>query len=274
MDHSVSPGSTTTVASAWMSPRATRASPRHAPTSSAITATQRPMCRHGRSEWRERLARVAYPAAYMCSQTVANGRSDVKASNKGLHSLALAATMAPNVTAHDSKNEPWRTKLTDQLTERQSKILEFIRYVTRHRNYPPSVREIGEAVGLSSSSTVHNHLNQLERRGLIKRDPSKSRTVQLVADADIDQKRRNRGRPGRRRRHRQALRAQQRARQADRREPGLRTDRDHQCQPGRDRARCDQALPLAPPGARRAHFVNKPARRAHFRNKRARRARF
>ncbi len=82
-------------------------------------------------------------------------------------------------------------KLTDQLTERQTKILDYIRSVTRVRNYPPSVREIGEAVGLSSSSTVHNHLNQLERRGLIKRDPSKSRTVQLVQDAEMDQKRRN-----------------------------------------------------------------------------------
>ena len=82
-------------------------------------------------------------------------------------------------------------KLTDQLTERQIKILDYIRYVTKVRNYPPSVREIGEAVGLSSSSTVHNHLNQLERRGLIKRDPSKSRTVQLVQDADVDQQRRN-----------------------------------------------------------------------------------
>ncbi len=81
--------------------------------------------------------------------------------------------------------------MTDQLTERQNKILDYIRYVTKVRNYPPSVREIGEAVGLSSSSTVHNHLNQLERRGLIKRDPSKSRTVQLVQDAELDQQRRN-----------------------------------------------------------------------------------
>lgn len=84
-----------------------------------------------------------------------------------------------------------KIELTEQLTERQSKILDYIRYVTRVRNYPPSVREIGEAVGLSSSSTVHNHLNQLERRGLIKRDPSKSRTVQLVQDAGADQQRRN-----------------------------------------------------------------------------------
>jgi repressor LexA len=81
--------------------------------------------------------------------------------------------------------------LTDQLTDRQAKILDYIRTVTKTRNYPPSVREIGENVGLSSSSTVHNHLNQLERRGLIKRDPSKSRTVQLVQDEEMDKRRRN-----------------------------------------------------------------------------------
>jgi repressor LexA len=81
--------------------------------------------------------------------------------------------------------------LTEQLSDRQTKILDYIRYVTRVRNYPPSVREIGEAVGLSSSSTVHNHLNQLERRGLIKRDPSKSRTVQLTSDIEVSEERRN-----------------------------------------------------------------------------------
>ncbi len=81
--------------------------------------------------------------------------------------------------------------MTDSLTDRQNKILDYIRYVTKVRNYPPSVREIGEAVGLSSSSTVHNHLNQLERRGLIRRDPSKSRTVQLVQDEAADKQRRN-----------------------------------------------------------------------------------
>ncbi len=83
------------------------------------------------------------------------------------------------------------SKLTDQLTDRQARILEYIRYQNKARNYPPSVREIGEAVGLSSSSTVHNHLNQLERRGLIRRDPSKSRTVQLVQDESVDKQRRN-----------------------------------------------------------------------------------
>ena len=81
--------------------------------------------------------------------------------------------------------------MSEHLTERQTKILDYIRYVTKVRNYPPSVREIGEAVGLSSSSTVHNHLNQLERRGMIKRDASKSRTVQLVSDMEIAEERRN-----------------------------------------------------------------------------------
>src|SRR5881396_3264041 len=89
------------------------------------------------------------------------------------------------------KHTEMTSKLTDQLTDRQARILEYIRYQNKVRNYPPSVREIGEAVGLSSSSTVHNHLNQLERRGLIKRDPSKSRTVHLVADAEIAEQRRN-----------------------------------------------------------------------------------
>lgn len=81
--------------------------------------------------------------------------------------------------------------MNDDVSDRQAKILDYIRQVTRVRNYPPSVREIGEAVGLSSSSTVHNHLNQLERRGLIRRDPSKSRTVQLVQGAAAEEKRRN-----------------------------------------------------------------------------------
>ena len=89
------------------------------------------------------------------------------------------------------KHTEMTSKLTDQLTDRQARILEYIRYQNKVRNYPPSVREIGEAVGLSSSSTVHNHLNQLERRGLIRRDPSKSRTVQLVQDEELDKQRRN-----------------------------------------------------------------------------------
>jgi repressor LexA len=62
-------------------------------------------------------------------------------------------------------------------TERQRRILEVIRSFTAEHGYPPSVREIGELVGLSSSSTIHAHLKALERRGLISRDPTKPRAL-------------------------------------------------------------------------------------------------
>ena len=62
-------------------------------------------------------------------------------------------------------------------TERQRRILEVIREFTEEQGYPPSVREIGERVGLSSSSTVQSHLKTLERRGLIRRDPTKPRAL-------------------------------------------------------------------------------------------------
>lgn len=62
-------------------------------------------------------------------------------------------------------------------TERQRRILEVIRNFTAEHGYPPSVREIGERVGLSSSSTIHAHLKALERRGLISRDPTKPRAL-------------------------------------------------------------------------------------------------
>jgi repressor LexA len=62
-------------------------------------------------------------------------------------------------------------------TDRQQRILDAIRGFTAERGYPPSVREIGELVGLSSSSTVQSHLKTLERRGLLKRDPTKPRAL-------------------------------------------------------------------------------------------------
>ena len=62
-------------------------------------------------------------------------------------------------------------------TERQQRILDVIRAFTTEHGYPPSVREIGERVGLSSSSTIHAHLKALERRGLISRDPTKPRAL-------------------------------------------------------------------------------------------------
>ena len=62
-------------------------------------------------------------------------------------------------------------------TEKQRRILDVIREFTAAMGYPPSVREIGERVGLSSSSTVQSHLKTLERRGLLRRDPTKPRAL-------------------------------------------------------------------------------------------------
>ena len=68
------------------------------------------------------------------------------------------------------------------LTERQRQILDFLtKYVDSH-GYPPTVREIGEAVGLASPSTVHAHLANLERAGLLKRDPTKPRAIELYRE--------------------------------------------------------------------------------------------
>ncbi len=65
------------------------------------------------------------------------------------------------------------------LTPRQRQVLEFIDAEVRHRGYPPSVREIGEAVGLSSSSTVHAHLAALQDKGYLRRDPTKPRAIEV-----------------------------------------------------------------------------------------------
>ncbi|MEQ6378469.1 transcriptional repressor LexA [Bacillaceae bacterium S4-13-56] len=66
------------------------------------------------------------------------------------------------------------------ISKRQEQILEYIKEQVLHKGYPPSVREIGEAVGLSSSSTVHGHLSQLEKKGYIRRDPTKPRTIEIL----------------------------------------------------------------------------------------------
>lgn len=68
-----------------------------------------------------------------------------------------------------------------ELSERQRQILEYIRKCVEEKGYPPSVREIGQAVGLSSSSTVHGHLNRLEQKGYIRRDPTKPRAIELLS---------------------------------------------------------------------------------------------
>jgi repressor LexA len=71
----------------------------------------------------------------------------------------------------------------DDLTDRQRAILEFIVAQQKARGFPPSVREIGEAVGLTSTSTVHAHLGTLQRLGYLRRDPTKPRAIEVRYDA-------------------------------------------------------------------------------------------
>jgi repressor LexA len=70
-----------------------------------------------------------------------------------------------------------------ELTGKRREILDFIAAQIRERGYPPSVREIGEAVGLTSSSTVHAHLTTLQRQGYLRRDPTKPRAIEVRYDA-------------------------------------------------------------------------------------------
>jgi repressor LexA len=67
-----------------------------------------------------------------------------------------------------------------KISKRQQDILDFIKEEVKSKGYPPSVREIGEAVGLASSSTVHGHLARLESKGLIRRDPTKPRAIEIL----------------------------------------------------------------------------------------------
>ncbi len=70
--------------------------------------------------------------------------------------------------------------MDNTLTNKQEQILNYIKQVLRHKGYPPSVREICTAVELSSTSTVHSHLNTLEKKGFIRRDPTKPRTIEIL----------------------------------------------------------------------------------------------
>jgi repressor LexA len=70
------------------------------------------------------------------------------------------------------------------LTKRQQEIFDFIRKYSAKYGYPPTVRDIGKAVGLASSSTVHAHLANLEKIGLLRRDPSKPRAIELLDRGD------------------------------------------------------------------------------------------
>lgn len=73
--------------------------------------------------------------------------------------------------------------MRELLSEKQSAILNFIKKHVKEKGYPPTVREICAAVGLSSTSTVHGHLERMEKKGLIKRDKTKTRAIEIVEDS-------------------------------------------------------------------------------------------
>lgn len=79
-----------------------------------------------------------------------------------------------------------RCFLLKKLSQRQLDILNFIKQEVREKGYPPSVREIAEAVGLASSSTVHGHLERLQQKGLIRRDPTKPRAIEILDDKEFN----------------------------------------------------------------------------------------
>ena len=79
------------------------------------------------------------------------------------------------------------------LTARQRKVLQVIRSSVEKRGYPPSLREIGDAAGLTSPSSVSHQLSALERKGYLRRDPHRPRAIEVLADTDLDLPGRNRG---------------------------------------------------------------------------------
>ena len=72
--------------------------------------------------------------------------------------------------------------MSEKLTKKQQMILDFLKQEIRKNGYPPSIREICTSVGLSSTSTVHSHLESLERKCYIKRSPSKNRSIEILED--------------------------------------------------------------------------------------------
>ncbi|MGH2788814.1 MAG: transcriptional repressor LexA [Actinomycetota bacterium] len=76
--------------------------------------------------------------------------------------------------------------MVEGLTDRQRQTLQFIAEAVAERGYPPSVREIGEALGLASSSTVHSHIQALQKKGYIRVDATKPRAIELLYDPDTE----------------------------------------------------------------------------------------
>lgn len=87
-----------------------------------------------------------------------------------------------SVTDGDTATTGDGSEVDRSLTQRQREVLECVDESIRNRGYPPSVREIGERVGLASPSTVHSHLRTLQKLGYLRRDPTKPRAIEVTAD--------------------------------------------------------------------------------------------
>ena len=99
-----------------------------------------------------------------------------------LHPLPVGVTVPPRSERAIRVARNRRVRTVSDITSRQQRILDFIERTVRERGYPPTVREIGDAVGLTSSSSVHAQLANLERKGLLTKDPSKPRAMTLSDD--------------------------------------------------------------------------------------------
>lgn len=100
----------------------------------------------------------------------------------------VASTESANAPIEEAGADmPDQAAFADGLSERQSRVLEAIRAWMNQHGYPPSVREIGDAVGLTSTSSVAYQLRVLERKGFLRRDPHRPRTVGVLVDQTADE---------------------------------------------------------------------------------------
>jgi len=117
--------------------------------------------------------------------TVANGCSYVL-TEQVFGVKSFPNIRSPNRCLTPAPNTCTLSGMSEALTTRQREILLVIEQAMQDRGYPPSVREIGEAVGLNSPSTVHNHLNTLQKLGYLRRDPSKPRAIEVRFDTNSE----------------------------------------------------------------------------------------
>jgi repressor LexA len=113
------------------------------------------------------------------------GTSGTSGGRGGARRAGGTATGAAPGTAGEVRTFPDRSEAGDGLTQRQRRVLEVIRDSIDRRGYPPSVREIGEAVGLSSASSVAHQLTVLQKKGWLRRDPNRPRALDVRLPGEI-----------------------------------------------------------------------------------------